>query len=332
MEWDRPHLDAGVRHHVWGQVATAPPSISYDPDPVRQSLDTLIDLLTRDDFHTGLITGLVALGVLVALVKFGAARFAAWGVILTSAGVVGIHLHIGRRFSLILALLAVGVGGWLLDRAASHRDRRMLQALAWVSVVFGGIIFSTRSGLPDILWVRLAAPLVLIVAAVALREWGEAERREYLGPMFLISAFGIWTAVPATESARILLGAALPMALTTLRPIGARIYGPGAFALTGLAVWLVARGGEPRPASIIGGWACLGILVALPLLLRLRPRVDIEVWKVVVAHAVTVLLAARIIGLQESTGVALAGMTILVVVLVMIGLSLKPRIQDARTT
>ncbi len=299
---------------------------------MQQSLETLTDLLTRTDFHTGLITGLVALVVLVAFLKFGAARFASWGVFLATAGVVGIHLHIGRRLSLILALIAVGVGGWLLDRASSHPDRRVLQALAWVSVVFGAIIFSTRSGLPDILWVRISAPIVLVLAAVALRKWGEAERREYLGPMFLISAFGIWTTVPATESARILLGAAIPMALGTLRPIGARIYGPGAFALTGLAVWLVARGGEPRPASIIGGWACLGILVAFPLLVRLKPRVEIEMWKVGVAHAITVLVAARIIGLQESTGVALAGVTILVVVLVVIGLALRPRTEDARTS
>jgi hypothetical protein len=299
---------------------------------VQESLDTLADLLTRSDFHTGLITGIVALGLIVALMKFGASRFAAWGVALAAAGVVGIHLHIGRRFSLILALLAVGVGGWLLDVAASHRDRRILQTLAWVSVVFGGIVFSTRSGLPDITWVKISAPIVLVLSAVALRAWGEAERREYLGPLFLISAFGIWTAVPATESARILLGAAFPMALGTLRPIGARIYGPGAFALTGLAIWLIARGGEPRPASIIGGWACLGILVALPPLLRLRPHVHVEMWKVVVAHAITVLVAARIIGLQDSMAVALAGVTILGVVLTVIGLSLDPRAEEDETT
>ncbi|MEX0796157.1 MAG: hypothetical protein WEB67_13970 [Acidimicrobiia bacterium] len=297
---------------------------------MQESLDTLTDLLTRTDFHTGLITGLVALCLLSALVKFGAARIAAWGVALTLAGLVGIHLHIGRRLSLILALIILGVGGWMLDRVASHPDRRILKFLAWVVILFGAVLFSTRSGLPGIAWVRISAPLVLVLAAVALREWGEAERREYLGPMFFLSAFGIWTAVPDTESARILLGAAIPMALGTLRPIGTRIYGPGAFALTGLAIWVVARGGEARPASIIGGWACLGILVALPLLLRVRPLADIEMWKVVVAHAVTVLVAARIIGLQESMGVAMAGVTILVVVLVAIGLSLRPRTEDAR--
>ncbi len=297
---------------------------------MQQSLDTLTDLFTRSDFHTGLITGLVALGLLVALVKVGdGARFAAWGVALTTAGVVGIHLHIGRRLSLIIALVALGIGGWLLDRAASHLNQRILQVLAWVVIVAGGIIFSTRSGLPDIAWVRISAPLVLVLSAVALREWGEAERRKYLGPMFLISAFGIWTAVPATEPARILLGASIPMVLGTLRPIEARIYGPGAFTLTGLAIWLVARGGEPRPASIIGGWACLGILVALPLLLRWRPRLEISMWKVVVAHAVTVLVASRVIGLQESTVVALVGVTILVVVLTVIGLSLRARTEGA---
>jgi hypothetical protein len=298
---------------------------------VQESLATLTDLLTRNDFHTGLIAGFVALVVIFVSARLGAARAAAWGVVLTTAGLVGIHFHIGRRLSLILALLVLGAGGWMFDRATSHPDRRIFQVFAWVSVVVGGIIFSTRAGLPDIAWVRISAPLVVALAGVTLRWWTDDEAGKYFGPLFAITAFGIWTTVPDTESARVLLGAAIPMAFGTLRPIGARIYGPGAFALTGLAVWVVARGGEPRPASIIGGWACLGILVALPLLVRLRPRPDVKMWIVVVAHAFTVLLASRVIGLQDSVGVSLAGVSILVIVLAGIGLFLSPRPEDVPT-
>lgn len=299
---------------------------------VQESLDTLTDLLTRSDFHTGLITGLVALGVLFALTRFEAGSFAGWGLILTSAGLVGIHFHIGRRLSLILALLMLGAGGWLLDRFASHPDRRILQVLAWVVIVLGGVLFTTRSGLPDIAWVRISAPMVVALAGVILRRCTDDEAAKYVGPLFVITAFGIWTTVPDTESARILLGAAIPMALGTMRTVGARIYGPGAFALSGLAIWVVARGGEPRPASIIGGWACLGILVALPLLVRQRPWQDIKMWIVVVAHSSTVLLASRVIGLQDSVGVALAGVSILVIVLAVVGLFLSPRREDIPTS
>lgn len=123
----------------------------------------------------------------------------------------------------------------------------------------------------------------------------------------------------------------MPMALGTMRTVGARIYGPGAFALSGLAIWVVARGGEPRPASIIGGWACLAILVAFPLLVRLRPW-STKMWIVVVAHAFTVLLASRVIGLQDSLGVALAGVSILVIVLAVVGLFLSPRPEDDPTS
>lgn len=295
---------------------------------MQESFATLVDLLTRADFIAGLIMGLVALGGLIALVKVEAVTIAGWGVVLTSAGLIGIHLHIGRRLSLILALVVLGAGGWLLDRIATHPDRPILKVAAWVLIALGGLTFSIRSGLPDIAWVRISAPLVVVLAAVALRKWSDDERREYLGAMFFLTAFGIWTTVPDTESARVLLGAAIPMALGTLRPVGARIYGPGAFALSGLAIWVVARGGEPRPASIIGGWACLGILVALPFLLRLRPRPDIKMWIVVVVHALTVLLASRVIGLQDSVVVAMVGLAILIAVLAAIGLALSPRTED----
>jgi len=298
---------------------------------VQESLDTLTDLLTRPDFHTGLLTGLVALGVLFALTRFEAGVFAGWGLILTSAGLVGIHFHIGRRLSLILALLVLGAGGWLLDRVASRPDRR-IQVLAWVVIVLGGVLFSTRSGLPDIAWVRISAPMVVVLAGVTLRQWTNYEAAKYVGPLFAITAFGIWTTVPDTESARVLLGAAVPMAFGTLPPVGAWVHGPGAFPLSGLAIWVVAFGGEPRPASLIGGWACLGILVALPLLLRLRPRSNVKMWIVVVAHAFTVLLASRVIGLQDSLGVALAGVSILVIVLAVIGLFLSLRPEEVPTS
>jgi hypothetical protein len=297
--------------------------------PVQESLDTLTDLLTRSDFHTGLITGLVALGVLFALTRFEAGVFAGWGLILTSAGLVGIHFHIGRRLSLILALLILGAGGWLLDRFASHPDRRILQVLAWVVIVLGGVLFSTRSGLPDIAWVRISAPMVVVLGGVTLRQWTNYEAAKYVGPLFAITAFGIWTTVPDTESARVLLGAAVPMAFGTLPPVGARVHGPGAFPLSGLAIWVVAFGGEPRPASLIGGWACLGILVALPLLLRKRTSSGIKIWMMVVGHAVIVLLASRVVGLQDSLVVALVGLGILMAVLTAIGVALSsPRTKN----
>lgn len=299
---------------------------------MQQSLDTLTDLLTRADFITGLIAGLFALGVLFALVRLEAGTFASWGLVLTLAGLVGIHFHIGRRLSLILALLVLGAGGWILDRVASDPDRRILRVLAWVVIVVGGVLFSTRSGLPDIAWVRISAPFAVVLAGVTLRQWTDEEAEKYVGPLFAITAFGIWTTVPSTESARVLLGAAIPMAFGTLRPVGARIYGPGAFTLSGLAIWVVALGGEPRPASLIGGWTCLGILVVLPLLLRVRPWLDIKMWVVVVAHAATVLLASRVIGLQDSRGLALAGVAILVILLAVIGLLLSPRPEDIPTS
>jgi hypothetical protein len=119
--------------------------------------------------------------------------------------------------------------------------------------------------------------------------------------MMAITAFGIWVTVPETEHARVFLGVAIPMALATMRPVRARISTAGAFALAGLLVWVVAVGGEARPASIIGGWASLGALAILPLV-RQGAAALVERRQLVVIgiHVVFVVIASRLIGLWES--------------------------------
>jgi hypothetical protein len=68
-------------------------------------------------------------------------------------------------------------------------------------------------------------------------------------------------------------------------------------------IWIGATGGVSRPASVIGAWASLGLLVILPLVsarLRTAPR-----WPVLVVHGVMVLISARVVGLGEAGGPAL---------------------------
>jgi hypothetical protein len=148
--------------------------------------------------------------------------------------------------------------------------------------------------------------------------------------MIAISAFGIWVTVPETETARALLGAAIPLAVGTLPPIRARLGYAGAFALAGLLVWVVATGGEARPGSIIGGWACIGAIAILPHY-NPPPRTLVGGKRVltVLLHGLLVLVASRVIGLWESGPTALIAV-LGVFVGVYVALGLLPSIRTER--
>jgi len=272
------------------------------------SLPTVIDLLTRTDFLIGGFLGFAGLVVLFFAPLSDKGYVFGWGLTLTSAAFLAVSLAIGARLSLLAALAALALGGWMA-RPPSGRARA---PFGWAVIVIGAVGMIWRGGFPEIGWLLVLAPVVIVAIGSTLAAWATRLPHEAVGIMFAITAFGIWVTVPETEGARALLGASLPMAFATLRPVRARLGYAGAFALAGLMVWVVATGGEARPASIIGGWACIGALAVLP---HYRPAPAWFVGKravlAVLLHAVLVLVASRVIGLWESGGLALLAVVIL---------------------
>jgi len=82
--------------------------------------------------------------------------------------------------------------------------------------------------------------------------------------LLAISAIGLYLCVPDTEAPKALLGALLAAAFVVragaLQPTG------GATAVAGLYVWIAGLGGVGRPGSVVGGIACLGVVLLLPLI------------------------------------------------------------------
>jgi len=271
------------------------------------SLPTVIDLLTRTDFLVGGFFGLAGLVVLFFAPRTESSAGFGWGLTLTSAAFIAVSLAIGARLTLLAALAALALGGWM-SRPPSGSARA---PFGWALIALGAGTMIWRGGFPEIGWLLVLAPLAIVLIGSTLAAWSTRLPQESLGIMFAITAFGIWVTVPETEGARALLGASLPMGLATLRPIGAKLGYAGAFALAGLMVWVVATGGEARAASIIGGWACIGAFAILP---HYRPP---PVWFVqrkrtttLLLHGLLVLIASRVIGLWESGVVALAAVGI----------------------
>ncbi|MGC2240601.1 MAG: hypothetical protein WA726_07160 [Acidimicrobiia bacterium] len=262
-----------------------------------ESLETLLDLLTRPEFLFGLVVGCLALGLMYLVVTQGA-QPGWWGLGVAAAAALVIELVGGRNLGLLIGWLALGAGGWLLTRE-DH-----IGFLGWLPVATGASIVGWR-GVFDTRWVGLAAPIAIVAIGWALAMWSKRLPHTLIGPMFAITAFGIWVTVPETEMARILLGVSIPLALATLQPFGARLTSSGAFAVAGVMVWVVAVGGEQRGASIVGGWASIGALALLPFIQSgARRFLESRRWLALGLHAVLVFITARVIGLWTAPELA----------------------------
>jgi hypothetical protein len=271
------------------------------------SLPTVIDLLTRTDFLVGGFFGLAGL-VAIFFARSDNTSVLEWALTLTAAAFIAVSLAVGASFSLLASLGALAVGGWM-SRPPSGSARA---PFGWALVAIGSVALVWRGGFPEIGWLIALAPVAIVAIGSTLAAWSTRLPQQLVGVMLAITAFGIWVTVPETEAARALLGASLPMAFATWRPFGGARFGhAGAFALAGLLVWVVATGGEARPASVVGGWACIGAFALLP---HFKPA---PVWFVgrkrtatVLLHGLLVLVASRVIGLWESGGVALVAVAI----------------------
>lgn len=265
---------------------------------MESSLDTLADLLRRPEFHTGLIAGIVGWVVVRTL----STRGLGWGISLAAATIVGVNVIVAQRLSTAAGLALLAVGGGLLER---NQDRPDAAPLPWLIIVAGAILTTVRGGLPETTWIQFLAPVLIVASGYWMAGWASLPQRQLLGPLVAVTAFGIWSTVPDTDIARILLGAAIPLAFATVTARGLRLSAVGAFPLAGTLIWVAATGGEGRHASIVGAWACVGILVLLPLLASRAAQ--ISPWVVTGSHMLLVLVSARIFGLWESAGPAAVG-------------------------
>ncbi len=262
-----------------------------------ESLETLVDLLTRPEFLVGFVAGCIALGI-VFVATTQDPEPAWWGICLATTAAVIIELLGDRRLGLVVGWALLAVGGWLLGREDNH------ELVGWTTVAVGAIAIAWRGGLHSN-WVILVTPIAVVGIGHALSRWWGRLPHTLIGPMFAITAFGIWVTVPETEMARILLGVSIPLALPTLKPLGARLSSAGAFALAGVVVWVVAIGGEQRGASIIGGWASIGALALLPFTQGANRFLERQRWLALGLHAVLVFLTARVIGLWTAPELAI---------------------------
>ena len=92
--------------------------------------------------------------------------------------------------------------------------------------------------------------MVVVAAAPLIASFDDSDTERSWGPgLWLVTAAGVFAAVPDTVEALVLLGASIPVALLGW-PLRLVRIGPGAYPLVAVFVWVVAWGDgvdPPRP-------------------------------------------------------------------------------------
>ena len=194
--------------------------------------------------------------------------------------------------------------------------------LALAAAAVAGFALTGPPGDLALAWPALLLVTVAVAAALASfdRRWRELG---LLPALLAVAAAGIWATVPDVETALVLLGAAVPLALLGRPgPLAGRLPGAAAFGVAGsvavaaVLVWTVASGGAARPGSVVGGLACLGLLAVEPVVRLLDPRRRSPLdplerrpglaWAALAVQLVLAAVAARVAGRPERAATALA--------------------------
>jgi hypothetical protein len=206
----------------------------------------------------------VSLGasVVMARVRTAGSRPPTIGLPTAAAAMIAIAPSQAPTVGVIVGLAGVTA---IVGLAAPTRSRSGTKRVVLTLLLVAPFAWLLATDASSVAWVRAVGLCGATLGPVAARrtdgEWGRAG----LTPGFYaITAAGVFAAVPNTEAAVTLLGAALPGACAGW-PLGrARLGGAGAAGATALLVWVAAAGAAGREPAIVGALACLGLLVALP--------------------------------------------------------------------
>lgn len=263
---------------------------------MRESISTFLDLFTRSEFQLGVLFGAIGLA-LISVTPRSPSWLRPWAATVAAAALVGVMVIEGQRLGLVFGIAAMSLGGWFTGSARTVRGVPIVVVAGWCLAAFGAALIPWRGQIEPDSWFFVATPLVALGLAALMATWTNGPSREWLGPITTITAFAIWTTIPETDLARMTLGVTLPLAFGTLPPVSASVTRAGSFALAGVLAWMPALGGEARPASIVGAWACVGVIALLPVANRLWPQRSLRTVALLGLHSFIVLIAARVIGL-----------------------------------
>jgi len=277
----------------------------------------IVDLLIDDrGFRNGLLFGTIALAALTAMavLRPGApvrrraplrlAGLAAVAAAIAALDRTGVSVLLSDRLVWGVVLLAVLPLVATVIAGPAHPWARLAAALVAVP---GALFVAAACELENsVEWVPFFVLGATVVGGALASDCDEANADAGLVPVMLaITALGMWTTVPDTEQILVVVGVLTPMAFLGW-PVVRAAHGAAIYGVVGLLGWVAAVGGRGRPGSVVGGVACLGLLLVEPLVRRAwgrrgvlpsGPR-SLRALGIFLVHAGAVLFAARVAGLR----------------------------------
>ncbi len=268
-------------------------------------IESAVDVLTHPMLAKGVAAGLVVLvlGIVLASVRSeaGVQRYgglmvaAATMLVLFQSNMVGRSQLAGIALLALAGLLPTGV------------------AIGALVAIPGAFLVIRPEAADPQTWLPWFAMMVIVVAAPLVASFDDRHGKTGLSlPLFGIAALGVFLTVPDTEGALALLGVAgIAGFLGWPRPF-ASLGRSGAYAVIGVYMFVAAEGAIARPPSIIASAAVLGLLLVVPIAIRLRGtgrahEVDhIDTVFPLIAHLLLVLLISRTAGRMPTVEAAAA--------------------------
>ncbi|MBW3641779.1 MAG: hypothetical protein KY447_02580 [Actinobacteria bacterium] len=272
--------------------------------------ERVLEAFNETSFRGGVVLGLAALVLGVVVAGLWRARRGAScpvaGLLLAAVGAAAIVQAQRPVPGLVPGLLALAIGGVVVDAVPRLRPLLAVFALPGAWLLATGVEVEQA-------WAPLAVAVAVVGGGALVADFDLRWSARPLGPALMAASLaGVFITVPETKEALAVLGAALPLVALGWPASLASLGAGGSLAATGLLAWTTAQGGTFRAASIVGGLACLGMLVAEPLgrlvqrnrSRRRLPRSAGVLLGVVTAHLVVVLVAGRVAGLGDDVTVA----------------------------
>ncbi len=233
-------------------------------------MSDLIDLLDTTYFQSGLRFGLIGLGVgLLITLALRRPRPLPIGGLLIFAAVVAAFWRLeefGRGPVQAIGLILVGVVAVRLFKGSD--------LLVAAGSIPGSVWLAVSTEVTDLTWVRVVVAILIPVGGYLINDFEKRHAGLGLGVIFFsLAVLGVFLAVPDTEWALVLIAVTTPITFLAWPRPRVSLGVEGAYMSLAVFILITAQGGGPRPASIVGGLACLGLLLIEPVLLFFQPRI-----------------------------------------------------------
>jgi hypothetical protein len=226
-------------------------------------IESAVDIISDPMFVKGVVAGLIVLALGIVLWAVGdrddVLRFG--GLLVAAATMLVLYQSEMLGLSQLVGVMLLAIAGLFY---------RSVTVGALVAIPGAFFVIRPEAAHPQS-WLPWFAMVAIILAAPVVAFFDERYAETGLPlPLLGIAALGVFLTVPDTEGAMVLLGVSgIAGFLGWPRPV-ATLGAAGSYAVVGLYMFVAAEGALGRPASIIASVAVLGLLLMVPITIRLR--------------------------------------------------------------